>query len=63
MLKDIGNVFTAKDFKSQGIVHGASDFIDAIDLAQSQNLAQMMTRVEVFVLEFVIKVFSTGRQG
>ena len=61
--ENVGYVLAAEGFKGDGVLDGPSDLIGAIDLAQGDDLLDMMGSIEAFVLQFAAKQFvSSDRQ-
>jgi hypothetical protein len=54
LFQDIGDVLTAEGLQDQSILDGASDRIGSVDFAESENLAQVMPRVQAPLLEFLV---------
>ena len=51
LFEDVGDVFAAVSLEGQRVVQGAGDFVGAVDLAQGNDLLDVMRGVEPLFLE------------
>ena len=60
--ENVGHVFAAEGFEGDGVFDGSGDLVRAIDLAQGDDLLDVMGSIEAFVLEFAAKQFGLRRE-
>ena len=62
LLQDVGDVFAAISFESEGILEGVGDLINAVDFAQGHDFLDMVGSVEPFLVKFADIELGLGRQ-
>src|SRR6266576_1221481 len=51
LFQQVGDVFTSVSLKLEGVLQGASDFVVAVELAQGDDLLDMVRSIEPLLLE------------
>jgi hypothetical protein len=54
LFEQIGNVIATEGLELEGIFDGASNFVGAIDLAQSHDLGKVVARAQAAILELAV---------
>ena len=62
LFEQVGDVLAAEGLELQGILDGSGGGLCAVDLGQSDDLADVMQDVEPPLGEALVKSFSLGRQ-
>src|SRR5260221_13058006 len=60
--ENVGDILAAEGFEGDGVFDGPGDLVWAIDLAQGDDLLDMMGSIESFILEFAAKQFGLRRE-
>ena len=56
MLQDVGDVVAGESLIGEGVFHGASHCIDAVKLAQGDDLLDVMFGIEAPLLQLLIVI-------